>query len=399
MTDGDVTNTDMVLAEIGTHANQARVFTFGIGRGASAHLVRGMARAGRGVAEFIHPGERVEPKVLRQFSRLLAPALNDVRIEWGGLDVTMVPSVPPPMFAGERAIVYAFIAAATATTVHVSAQGATGPVSFSAPFDPAGEATSTSLAALTARERIRELEEQPETAMRLGSRQRSREGDPATREIVRLSTTFGVASRETSFVAIEQRPGAVAQELELRRIPVALRSGWGGVLPAPAPSRMPMMLDSSFGDSSAMEMASASLSAPRPTIVQRIENVFGRKPAASAPSVGRPAPATRQRPLDELVALQHADGSWHLTDDFAVLVGVRRGLGHADLTSSRPASALPQADELWATVLALAWLENHAADERDEWSALARKATRWLEARLYPAELAVWQARAEEVMR
>jgi hypothetical protein len=32
-------------------------------------MVRGLARAGGGSAEFIYPGERIEPKVLRQLAR------------------------------------------------------------------------------------------------------------------------------------------------------------------------------------------------------------------------------------------------------------------------------------------------------------------------------------------
>ena len=40
-----------------------RVFTFGIGSGASTALVRGLARAGNGTAEFIQQGERMQPKV------------------------------------------------------------------------------------------------------------------------------------------------------------------------------------------------------------------------------------------------------------------------------------------------------------------------------------------------
>ena len=40
-----------------------RVFTFGIGSGASTALVNGLAKAGDGSAEFIKEGERMQPKV------------------------------------------------------------------------------------------------------------------------------------------------------------------------------------------------------------------------------------------------------------------------------------------------------------------------------------------------
>lgn len=40
------------------------MFTFGIGSGVSTELVKGLARAGNGSAEFIQAGERMQPKVI-----------------------------------------------------------------------------------------------------------------------------------------------------------------------------------------------------------------------------------------------------------------------------------------------------------------------------------------------
>src|SRR5215218_8108145 len=101
-------NTDAVLELVRGHAATARVFAFGIGASPSRHLVNGLARAGGGAAEFIHPGERIEPKIVRQFGRLLSPALTNVSVTWEGLEVVQSPSTVPPMFAGDRLLMYGF---------------------------------------------------------------------------------------------------------------------------------------------------------------------------------------------------------------------------------------------------------------------------------------------------
>ena len=136
LTDGQVSNTDAVLALAKAHAKTARVFTFGIGAGASHHLVQGLARAGGGSAESIFPGERIESKVVRLFGRLLAPSLTDVSLDWGTLDVVSAPSTVPPLFTNSRLVMYGFVKTLAPSTLTLTGIGPKGKVSFDVALDP-----------------------------------------------------------------------------------------------------------------------------------------------------------------------------------------------------------------------------------------------------------------------
>lgn len=405
LTDGDVTNTDAVLGLVAQHAHDTRTFAFGIGRGASAHLVRGLARVGRGTAEFVYPGERIEPKVLRQFARLLVPALTDVVVDWGGLKATAVPSAMPPIFDGQRIVAYAFLDDVHNRTVTVSAKSGDQSVSFSATLDQGQVSAGRTIGTLAARARIRELEEQPQALIRRGSRQRDRTIDRDRDEIVRLATAYQLMSRETSFVAIEHRVDATPGDLVLRRLPVALRSGWGGEDQA-----RPKLLLHDTGaipipvaaPSAPMPMASRSAASPMADLLsdagQTLRKGFGlfrRRPGLSGPSGPSGHSAQSDRPLDHLVAGQRADGSWDLTTVLASVAHIELNVLEQRMPSM-PGAKLPK--RVWATSLALAWLELRAAANRDEWALLARKAESWLQAAAMADVITATRLVAEETI-
>lgn len=383
MTDGEVTNTDDVIALAREHSRTTRVFTFGIGASPSRHLVQGLARAGCGTSDFIAPGERIETKVLRLFGRLFVPALDEVTLDWGGLEVTQAPASLPPLMGGTRMLAYGFASALKPTTLTLRGTGARGPVAFEIVLHPSAVVDGATIGTLAARARIRELEESPEWTSARRSRQgRARGGGQASREILELALRYNLASRETSLVAIERRETPVTGDLQLRRVPIVLAAEWGGRHRVPQPM--------------ARGINVACAAAPAELAMGGVENVsFARRASPPMPS----APPSRIRAsldrLDELLrraasdrdgklrdrvvalaSLQRADGSWRLEEALAHIVDrpLRR------LEKAMPVPDAPLARELWATALALAWLERHASALVDEWGMLASKAERWLEA-------------------
>ncbi|MFP5380232.1 MAG: VWA domain-containing protein, partial [Vicinamibacteria bacterium] len=397
LTDGGVTNTDQVIALAHAHRDRARVFSLGIGMASSHYLVRGLARAGRGVAEFIHPRERIERKVLRLLGRMLAPAL-DVRLEWVGGAVTAVPRDLPPVFDGLRLLTYGLVPAgapmptAARLTAHDGSHTTTWEVQI-----PADATDGTTVSTLAARARIRELEEAAEGGGPRGSQQHPRRASAARQEIIDLAIRHGLVSRETSYVAVERRATPVVGPMTLRRVPILLPSGWERVAwplmwGAPQSSVAVSAIQHSFVQYSLDwpynedALMSARSSVPPPPSSTR--SFWQRMPWARADATD--PTGTRPAGLDALVALQAADGSWALDERLAGALG--RTL--ADLAQTMPPHLAGHADgrRAWATTIALAWLEQHAADYEDEWTRLADKARQWIAARLTADERAALSA-------
>jgi Ca-activated chloride channel family protein len=403
LTDGEVTNTDAVLELVKANSATNRVFAFGIGAGASAHLVRGLARAGGGTAEFVAPLERIEPKVLRLMARLLSPAITGVRATWSGLDVVQAPAVLPPMFHGSRLVLYGFVGTPKAGSLTLDAIGPEGPFSYRVPIAADAAVPGQVVSTLAARARIRELEESPEWLRARGSRQQRGRPTGAAREIADLAIRYGLVSRETSYVAIERREVPVTGDVQLRQVPIALTHGWGSV-------QQPWLArahasQTTLGVQAAM-LPSARPASPKLASARFADSVFGAVEALSdaLPAFNREQAASPRRPRSTragdalrarvlaLVQLQGADGSWDPGDEFFQILRVdptrfRAALdGLTSMQKLEPST--PRARAL-ATATAIRWLEKHADEIREEWRLVADKGRDAL-TRLIGAEAGAW---------
>ena len=219
LTDGEVGNEQECVALVRAHAASATVFTIGVGYGASDLLVNGVARAGGGRAELVHPNERIEAAVMRQMSRLTTDGLRDVRVDWAGLPVDLVaPAVLPPLYPGHAAGPCTAACRRRGSPrqrreveLALVATGPDGEVCFAATADLAAAPPDAAIPRLFAREAIRDLEEGRSAAAGRGSQQRARKEHRVNDAIVALATRYTLMSSQTSFVAVEVREGAAAR--------------------------------------------------------------------------------------------------------------------------------------------------------------------------------------------
>ncbi|MBM4396624.1 MAG: VWA domain-containing protein [Deltaproteobacteria bacterium] len=366
LTDGEVGNESECIAYAARHAKRARLFTIGIGHAASEFLVRGLARASGGTAEFLHPSERMESRVLGQLGRMAAPRVRDVRLDWGGLEVDLVAPAAPTLHRGERFAVYARVRGGEAREVAIIGTGPDGEVRVAAPLAPCETGDDPILPALMARKAIRDIEEAAGGARRSGRR-------TGRDRLIELSRRYSVLCSATTYLAVDETAEAAPTARgrpARRRIPIALAHGWHG------------------WDTAWVDTATRGFSLRRRTASLRLAGV----PLASslsyccmapdAPDVPDAAPVREadghapEDPLVRLCSLQRADGSWDLTPEVTELVAGEE----ADFQVPRadPPLRPDVADRVLATAMAIRVLARCFADRADAWHMIADKAVAWL---------------------
>ncbi|XP_053166305.1 von Willebrand factor A domain-containing protein 5B2 isoform X2 [Hemicordylus capensis] len=102
-------NTGKVIELVRRQASTVRCFTFGLGSGACRRLLRGLAKVSRGRAEFLSPGERLQPKLIKSLKRAIEPAVSDITIDWyvpDTMEALLSPNEIAALYPGDRLISY-----------------------------------------------------------------------------------------------------------------------------------------------------------------------------------------------------------------------------------------------------------------------------------------------------
>ncbi|XP_073536455.1 von Willebrand factor A domain-containing protein 5A-like isoform X2 [Phyllobates terribilis] len=387
-TDGEVGNTKEVIDEVQKNSNNHRCFTFGIGEGASTSLIKGMARAGSGIFEFITGKDRMQTKVLRALKCSLQPTVNNVSLTWSlpsGVEAILLSKVPTSIFQGQKSIVYAQVKG----KVETEAEGEVclqynfkdellkNTIRFPLKIEKVERPTIHRLAAKSL---ISELE--------CGKDSRSEE---VKKRILETSLQSGVISSLTAFVAVNKDTKTPLEGPPVRRdIPAPnfasfMHSQGQPVLMAcssmprkrmAAGGRSPVAYHSASHMKSGVRKAEMSL-APRMSAknsvtmsLQPDDEEYGLSPVVDQSAAVEDTPS-----FVRLISLQNADGSWNLNPEiFSIL-----GISQQDVSKKIPDQT--KDPSVWATVLAVIWLHATCLDQREEWELLEGKAISWLKAK------------------
>ncbi|KAK7906763.1 hypothetical protein WMY93_015375 [Mugilogobius chulae] len=217
-TDGAVRNTKQVINLVKSNADSHRCFSFGIGEGASSALINGLAKQGRGHAQFITGNDKMQPKVIQSLRFAMQPAVGDISVKWDlpkGVSASVLSPPLTSIFQGQRSLLYAQLTgqseegAEGCVTVKYSLAGRPTENKLNFSLKPA-EVTGLTVHRLAARSHIRSLEREQEGT-------RGQKDDAVNKKIIDLSVQSGVSSSLTAFIAVNKTSGEAIQGPLLRR--------------------------------------------------------------------------------------------------------------------------------------------------------------------------------------
>nr|MDQ2732923.1 VWA domain-containing protein [Armatimonadota bacterium] len=232
MTDGYVGNDMQIIDCVKKNRGDARMFPFGVGNSVNRFLIDGMAREGRGVAEYVTLDESGEVAAERFYKRVAQPLLLDVSVDWNGLPVREVyPKAIPDVFTASPIILKGRYSgpAEGDITVHGLLRGKPWQEQVHVHL-PEVQDEGSGLQSLWAREKIDDLQEQDWMGAQSGK------PDPKIKDaIVEVALENRLMSQWTSFVAVEQRVVNLGGKVRTLDVPVEMPEGvsYGGIFGNP----------------------------------------------------------------------------------------------------------------------------------------------------------------------
>jgi hypothetical protein len=203
LTDGEVSDTDSVLSDASSHCDHNRIFSIGIGTGADAGLVEGIANATGGQSGFVvGSDDDLSEQVINQLSRSLCPSVTNVSVHVSGSESFEISPFPLlPISPGVSSVFFVKGSGFVGGLGDMMVSGTFRGSSVDEVVRYGGDSDfGTSLGALFAYESLRCLDRQ----IRQGSRGSGDISSLKSRSI-ELSISSGVLCDYTAFVGVSEK--------------------------------------------------------------------------------------------------------------------------------------------------------------------------------------------------
>lgn len=384
ITDGEISNEDEVMELVQRHNNSTALSAVGIGSGPNEFLIKAVARVAGGASELIAPQERIEPKVLRLFQKVMAGRISNLKIDCGN-DIDQAPDYPVA-FMRQATSIFAKLKSGDfqGKRVAVTQHNHQGGISrkWNIDLEKVNDEVMP-ISKLWAREKIRDLEE--DSGLLEGTRQRQRSDGRKQKNITAISRQYGIISRSTSFIGIEKSTDTEKRtsDMVLRVVPTRVTNGWHG-----RPSMLSVPLFSRRGP---VEKYSIRQIPDNPTVVHEDYSIpaylrradAGNKPLSPFRKAARGirnmlSNIRGSDPLLDILSQQRLGGGFNINrrecDVLKISDSKLRSIAN-DMKVKKSADRM----EILTTAFILAFLELKFGDRRAEWEGIVSKSRICLE--------------------
>ncbi|KAK4319875.1 hypothetical protein Pmani_009220 [Petrolisthes manimaculis] len=391
ISDGSVFNVSQVTELVARNSYDTRVFSVGIGQGASTSLIHGVARAGRGRYEMVMDQNKLQHKVMGLVRSMLQESVQGVsvtcRVE-PATNVSLVPKAPPVIFAGQHLILYARVTPDT-KVCEITVKGST---------ESGGEVNAS-----VDEDNIVLVHDEEMSLHRLAARAQINQwklcgDDDVGDDMVDLSVASSVVSPRTAFIGVDQESRHIQPYLKMEqmsemeedssdfersrsagRIRQSRRSS--RFASEESPAMTPMYREEQCSMPGGMPRG---MQCPMPKFACKKMVTPGDEKEKTMPRMATSGSNISQiltnKDVDgmdgrgssgvlKIVELQRFDGSWSL-DDAATISGVP--------LDKLKAANTAKSESVFGTAVVLAVLEKHYNDDRDQWILLATKAGHYI---------------------
>ncbi|CAH8832448.1 unnamed protein product [Trichobilharzia szidati] len=403
LTDGDVNNADEVIGLVRMNAHKARVFTIGLGEGASTGLVKGVARAGNGTAAFVRDNSQLHSTVMRILTDALQPEADNVSIDWKlteklpdgketPIEIVSVPKQIAPLFSGHFVTYFGLFKSDKLSTVggqvnlNYSLLGEKKTLTLDVSNAVVRRNNSDSshnlpIHRLAGNVQINELVDEYHSIQLAEKDETHKKAlEPIRQQVEDLSCRLNILTKFTAMVAVD--PEKLDTDVNTKRVKVSvplMRRSCGGAPYAAMGMGMPMA-------NCGIDMI--DFASPASACCLRTD---GAQPECYTGSLGFEMDECDSA-CDEYDASEHSNenvekhiqlaklqsfsGLWNFNTSLCECFGVPMD----DLSThlKEPGKSPFLTETTWGTALAIAYLESFIPEKKDEWCLLVEKAKNWL---------------------
>ena len=217
MTDGYIGNEVEILAAVHQRLGASRIFSFGVGSSVNRYLLDKMAKLGKGAVAYLGLDDSAGGVVDLFYERISHPALTDITIDWGNMQVTDVyPHRIRDLFVGRPLILTGRFKGQRSTTIRVSGKvgDLTQEIAIGVNLDDSA-VTHPGIACVWARKKIETL-----------ANQTTHDNNPdLPQEIKQVALEYGLMSAYTAFIAVDSSRQTIGDHGITVAVPVPVPDG------------------------------------------------------------------------------------------------------------------------------------------------------------------------------